>query len=156
MQIHRGILALTDDAGVRAYAARRLAIEHLQLRRIRHWLPAGERSRLLPLWRVAGWVAGAIAARVGPRAVFAIVAASERFVDRRYAAQIDRLSAHPELTDLRAALAACRNVEIDRHGPQARLRARSLLLGRGRAAVVGKGPELAIAVGRRISCGRDQ
>jgi demethoxyubiquinone hydroxylase (CLK1/Coq7/Cat5 family) len=149
VQIHRGILALTDDADVRSFAARRLAIEHLHLRRIRRWLPSDERSRLLPVWRAAGWLTGAVAGLIGPRAVFAAVAAIERYVDRRYAAQIDRLAAHPQLTELRATLAACRSDEFDRHDTQARLRARCGLLGRGRAVVVGKGPPLALAASRR-------
>lgn len=156
VQIHRGILALTDDADARALAARRLAIEHLHLRRIRRWLPTGERSRLLPLWRAAGWLAGGVAGLIGPRAVFATIAATERLVDRRYAAQIDRLAARPELTELRVTLAACRSAEFDRHDTQARLRGRHGLIGRGPAVVVGKGSELAVAVSRRLWCGRDQ
>jgi demethoxyubiquinone hydroxylase (CLK1/Coq7/Cat5 family) len=151
VQIHRGILALTDDADLRAFAARRLAIEHLHLRRVRRWLPSGERSWLLPLWRAAGWLTGAVAALIGPRAVLATVSAAERFVDRRYAAQIERLSAHPELSELRAALAACRSDEFARLDARQCLRARSRLLGRGRAAVVGKGSELAGATGRGLS-----
>ncbi len=156
VQIHRGILALTDDAGVRAYAARRLAIEHLHLRRIRRWLPSGERSRLLPLWRAAGWLTGAAAALIGPRAVFATVAAIERRVDRHYSAQADRLSAHPALTELRATLAACRSDELGCHDTQALPRARHRLIGHVGVAAVVQGPELAVAANGGGSPRRDQ
>ena len=156
VQIHRGILALTDDADVRAFAARRLAIEHLHLRRIRRWLPTGERSRLLPLWRAAGWLTGAVAGLIGRRAVLVTVAATERFVDRHYAAQIDRLPAQPEMAELRATLAACRSDGFDRVHTPPRLRARHGLPVRGWAVVAANSPEAAVATGRRQACGRDQ
>jgi demethoxyubiquinone hydroxylase (CLK1/Coq7/Cat5 family) len=156
VQIHRGILALTDDADVRAFAARRLAIEHLHLRRIGRWLPSAGRSRLLPLWRACGWLTGAAAALIGPRAVFATVAAIERVVDRHYAAQIERLSAQPQLAELHATLAACRSDRFDRRATQADLRTRSHLLGRDRAANVGRSLSLVVVERRPLPCGADR
>jgi 3-demethoxyubiquinol 3-hydroxylase len=108
VQIYRGILAVSRNSEVRAFAARHLANKLLHLRRIRQWVPVSSRSRLLPLWRVAGWVTGAVPALLGPRAVFATVATVERFADRHYATRIERLSAYPELAALRETLAACR------------------------------------------------
>ena len=61
-------------------------------------IPDPGRSRLLALWRVAGWLTGAVPALFGPRAVYATIDAVETFVDRHYAAQlelIDRLQASP-------------------------------------------------------------
>ena len=98
-QIYRGILAVARDGELRAFAAHHLATELLHLRRIRQWMPASARSRLLPLWRAAGWLTGAMPALLGPRAVFVTVAAVEHFVDRHYAVQVERLSAYPELGD---------------------------------------------------------
>ncbi|MGZ9031454.1 MAG: demethoxyubiquinone hydroxylase family protein [Burkholderiaceae bacterium] len=150
VQIYRGILAVARDGELRAFAARHLATELLHLRRMQQWLPASARSRLLPLWRIAGWVTGAMPALLGPRAVFVTVAAVERFVDRHYAAQIERLSAHPELSDLRETLVACRHDEIaHRDDALALLQARP---GAARvwSAVVGKGSALAVAASRRL------
>jgi demethoxyubiquinone hydroxylase (CLK1/Coq7/Cat5 family) len=151
VQIYRGILAVSRDSEVRAFAARHLATELLHLRRMRQWVPVSSRSRLLPLWRVAGWVTGALPALLGPRAVFVTVAAVERFVDRHYAMQIERLSAHPELDALRETLAACRHDEIEhRTDALARLHERLGPFARAWAAVVGKGSELAVAASRRL------
>jgi demethoxyubiquinone hydroxylase (CLK1/Coq7/Cat5 family) len=151
VQIYRGILAVARDGELRAFAARHLATELLHLRRVRPWLPASARSRLLPLWRVTGWLTGAMPALLGPRAVFVTVAAVEHFVDRHYAEQIERLSAHPELADLRDTLAACRRDEIaHRDDALARLHARPGAFARAWSAVVGKGSELAVAASRRV------
>ncbi|MGZ8273613.1 MAG: demethoxyubiquinone hydroxylase family protein [Burkholderiaceae bacterium] len=151
VQIYRGILAVARDGELRAFAARHLATELLHLRRMQQWLPASARSRLLPLWRIAGWVTGALPALLGPRAVFVTVAAVERFVDRHYAAQIERLSAHPELSDLRETLVACRHDEIaHRDDALALLQARTGAFARVWSAVVGKGSALAVAASRRL------
>jgi len=151
VQIYRGVLAVARDGDLRAFAARHLATELLHLRRVRHWLPRSARSRLLPLWRVAGWLTGAMPALLGPRAVFVTVAAVERFVDRHYAAQIERLSAHPELGALSETLAACRRDEIaHRDDALARLHARPGTFAQAWSAVVGKGSDLAVAASRRL------
>ena len=151
VQIYRGILAVAREGELRAFAARHLATELLHLRRMQRWLPASARSRLLPLWRMAGWVTGAMPALLGPRAVFVTVAAVERFVDRHYAVQIERLTAHPELGALRETLAACRRDEIaHRDDALAHLNARPGAFARAWSAVVGKGSELAVAASRRL------
>jgi demethoxyubiquinone hydroxylase (CLK1/Coq7/Cat5 family) len=151
VEIYRGILAAARDRELRAFAGRHLANELLHLRQIRQWLPASARSRLLPLWRVAGWLTGALPALLGPRAVFVTVAAVERFVDRHYAVQIERLSAHPELGPLRETLAACRRDEIaHRDDALARFNARPAAVARAWSAVVGKGSQWAVAASRRL------
>lgn len=151
VQIYRGILAVTRQSDLRAFAARHLATEHLHLQRIRRWVPMSARSRLLPLWRVAGWMAGAMPGMMGPRAVFVTVAAVERVVDQHYAAQIERLAAHPELRALRETLVACRRDEIA-HLDDAlgRLHVRPGACARAWAAIVGKGSQWAIAASRRL------
>ena len=151
VQIYRGILAVARDGELRAFAARHLATAHLHLRRIRLWLPASSRSRLLPMWRAAGWLTGAVAALLGPRMVFATVAAVERFADRHYVDQIERLMPHPQLAALRAALAACRRDEIDhRDDAFARRDVQPGWFTRGWAALIGKGSEVAVAMSRRL------
>ena len=151
VQIYRGILAVSRDRGVRAFAARHLATELLHLRRIRHWLPAPARSRLLPLWRAAGWLTGAVPALFGPRAVYATIAAVERFVDRHYAEQIERLAAEPALAELRDTLEACRRDEVA-HRDEAitHLSARPGPLLRAWSALVARGSAWAVAASRRV------
>lgn len=110
--IYRGILATSRDEGVRQFAERHLQTEQEHLQTIESWLPAKERSLLLPAWRVAGFVTGALPALVGPAATYATIQAVETFVDHHYAQQIQRLTTeaiHPELC---AVLAACREDEV--------------------------------------------
>ena len=138
VMIYRGVLALArdtardtaHDTGLRAFAQHHLDTEARHLALIETLVPRAGRSRLLPLWRVAGWFTGALPACLGPRAVYATIEAVETFVDHHYAvqlAQIDRLlptapaAAQASLTELRALLADCQRDELA-HRDDARAR----------------------------------
>lgn len=116
--IYRGILATTRDATVGRFAQAHLATESEHLATIEKLLAPRQRSRLLLLWRGAGWLAGALPALVGARAVYATIEAVETFVDHHYTEQIesiDRLDpdrTHAPLQALRAHLHALRADEI--------------------------------------------
>ncbi len=145
VMIYRGILAISRDAGVRHFSERHKATEQGHLDLLEALLPQAQRSRLLPIWRVAGWLTGAIPALFGPRAVYATIDAVETFVDHLYQHQIDRLDAEAIHPDIRALLEHCRLEEVH-HRDEARdlgdvppgvlLRAWSRIVGAGSAAAV--------------------
>ena len=116
--IYCGILAVTRDDTVRAFAENHLATEARHLDAIEDVLPATRRSLALPLWRIAGWLTGALPALAGPRAVYAAIEAVETFVYRHYAAQVGRINTldphrrEPTLQALRTLLEHCREDEI--------------------------------------------
>lgn len=152
-QIYRGILAVTRHAELRAFATHHLATEQQHLRVITAHLPALHHSRLLPAWRAAGWLTGAIPALLGPPTVYATVAAVETFVDQHYAEQIARLDARrgdPASTALRDDLERCRLDELQhRDDALAAGPARGQML-RCWAALVGGGSAVAVALARRF------
>ena len=119
VMIYRGILATTRDVSLRRFAQEHLETEAGHLATIEQLLAPRMRSRLLPLWRVAGWLTGALPARVGPRAVYATIEAVETFVDHHYTEQIDTIDrldpdrAHESLQALRSHLHSFRADEID-------------------------------------------
>lgn len=118
VMIYRGILATTRDVLVRQFASEHLATEAGHLAAIEPLLSRRQRSRLLPMWRLAGWLTGALPALVGPRAVYATIESVETFVDRHYAEQIEAIdrhdpaSLHPRLQALRALLDTCSADEV--------------------------------------------
>jgi len=125
--MYHGILSVARVKALREFAQRHLATEYVHLRRIEAWLAPADRSRLLPVWRIAGWLTGALPAVLGSKAVYATIEAVECFVGQHYAEQIERLHAQPELTALRQTLADCQADELE-HRNEA-------------AAAGGKGPE---------------
>lgn len=151
VMIYRGILACSRDAAVRDFAARHLETEAGHLRLLDGLLAPEQRSRLLPIWRVAGWLTGALPALVGPAAVQVTIEAVETFVDHHYQEQIDRLPETGEAGAVRALLEHCRLEEVEHRDEAAEL----LGAGRGWLAwlwggIVGRGSAAAVAAARRI------
>ena len=154
VMIYRGILAATRDPGVRRFATQHLATEQGHLAAIEPLLAPAQRSRLLPAWRIAGWLTGALPALCGPRAVYATVEAVETFVDHHYAQQIRSIEQHDParsqapLQTLRALLQTCRDDEVAHrdeaaelfaeagHAPGVALRVWVMLVGAGSRAAV--------------------
>ncbi len=149
--IYKGMAAVTRDPAVRDFAARHLATEASHLELLNQVLPPRARSRLLPLWRLAGWLTGALPALFGPRAVYLTVDAVETFVDRHYSAQIEALESSGEEPELLALLKRCRDDELE-HRDEARHHHGGApgTLGRLWAALVGSGSAAAVALARRI------
>ena len=109
--IYRGIEAISGDPELLRFAAAHRATEEQHLELMNQLVPAGERSRLLPVWRLAGWLTGALPSLLGRPAVFRTIGAVETFVDFHYQAQIDELEGRPEHAGLRALLVSCRDDE---------------------------------------------
>uniref|UniRef100_UPI00351911F3 demethoxyubiquinone hydroxylase family protein n=1 Tax=Limnobacter sp. TaxID=2003368 RepID=UPI00351911F3 len=98
--IYKGILAVTRNPALREFAQHHLHTEQKHLQGINNVLPVLRRSKLLPAWRVAGFLTGALPAMFGARSVYLTIEAVESFVDRHYAEQIDKLhtlGTHPTL-----------------------------------------------------------
>ena len=151
VEIYRGILSFCRDTALRDFAARHMETERGHLRLLEDVLPAPQRSRLLPIWRVAGWITGALPALFGPRAVYATIDAVESFVDHHYQQQIDRLDPRGEHAALRAMLVRCQEEEVH-HRDEARAAhggvVNALLRGWGR--MVGFGSAAAVGAAKRI------
>ena len=150
--IYQGVLRFARDPALRAFAEHHLATELKHLRLIAAWLPAAEHSRLLPLWRLAGFLTGALPALFGPRAVYATIEAVETFVDHHYEEQICALASQPDLNDLRQTLLDCQADEVAHRNEAAAARGpgQSAWVLRAWCAMVGAGSKAAVALIRHI------
>ena len=129
--IYKGILAVSRDHRVRAFALNHRETEKRHLALIETILPESQRSLLLPLWSLAGFLTGAIPSLFGPNAVFATIAAVESFVDCHYQQQIACLIEKAFYPEVRVILQDCRQDELQHrdealamqaHAPGAMLR----------------------------------
>lgn len=151
VMIYRGILAISRDPAVRDFAQRHQATEQGHLDLIEQVLPPKDRSVLLPIWRVAGFLTGFLPGLFGSRAVYATIDAVETFVDHHYQQQLDRLDAEGIEPALRAVLAQCQAEEIH-HRDEAReaTGAPPGPLLRAWAWIVGAGSSAAVQAAKRI------
>lgn len=149
--IYKGILWASRNPRVRDFAHRHIFTEMRHLAIMEELIPPARPSRLLPLWRAAGFLAGAVPALIGPRAVYATIDAVETFVDQHYRRQIEALKGNPRWRTIRETLEACRRDEVDHRDEARRLCYRC----RGRAArrwarIVTVGSALGVATAERV------
>jgi ubiquinone biosynthesis monooxygenase Coq7 len=149
--IYRGILAASRDPAVRAFATEHMATEQRHLDLLEAMLPPRQRSVLLPVWRVAGFLTGFLPALVGSRAVYATIDAVETFVDHHYEEQIRKLPTTGPGGMLRSTLMQCQADEVH-HRDEARSLATTPAghLLHGWAWMVGAGSKAAVSAARRI------
>lgn len=102
--IYRGMLAVSRDDALRRFATEHIETERRHLRFFENWLPKRHRSRLMWVWRAAGWQLGAFSAMFGRQAAFRTVAAVETFVEAHYLAQIQIMDSTEGLQSLAAVL----------------------------------------------------
>ena len=151
VMIYRGILAGCRDPEIRAFATAHTATEQGHLDLLDELLPPSQRSVLLPIWRVAGWLTGFLPTLAGPRAIYATIDAVETFVDHHYVEQNRKLPNDGPGGALRDALLICQADEVH-HRDEARnsLDAPPGALIRAWAAMVGFGSAAAVSAARRI------
>lgn len=150
--IYQGVLQFARDPMLRAFAEHHLVTEQKHLLLIAGWLPKAEYSRLLPLWRLAGFLTGALPALFGSKAVYATIEAVETFVNQHYEDQIRALESKPELSDLRQTLLNCQADEVAHRDEAAAAlgSARPNLVLRAWCAMVGTGSKAAVSLIRHI------
>ena len=150
--IYQGVLRFARDPVLRTFAEHHLATEQKHLRLIADWLPPAQHSRLLPLWRLAGFLTGALPALFGIRAVYATIETVETFVDQHYEDQVRALASHTDLGDLRQTLLDCQADEVAHREEAAAARGptRPGVVLRVWCAMVGAGSSAAVALIRHI------
>ena len=153
--MYRGILSISSDPTVRDFASRHMRTEQRHLCNIENVLKPTSRSRLLPVWRVAGFITGVLPSLIGARWVFHTIEAVETFVDEHYEVQINRLETiadlDQDLAAVHAILVDCRADEIA-HRDEAHdfARIRPGLFAMLWCALVSYGSQVAVACARRI------
>ena len=107
---------------------------------------------MLPIWRLAGFLTGALPALLGPKAVYATIEAVETFVDRHYEEQVQALASQPSLQSLRQTLLECQADELVHRDEAAGARGPEQpgVLLRLWCSVVGRGSRAAVAVCRHV------
>ena len=150
--IYQGVLQFARDPVLRAFAEHHLVTEQKHLLLIAGWLPRAEYSRLLPLWRLAGFLTGALPALFGPKAVYSTIEAVETFVNHHYEDQIRTLDSQPKLSDLRQTLLDCQADEVAHRDEAAAARGptRPNLVLRAWCAMMGIGSKAAVSLIRHI------
>ena len=88
VMIYNGILAVSRDPALRSFASTHLETEQKHLELFDSWLSKEDKSRLLLLWRVSGFLLGAFGALISKRLTYYTIQIVEQFVVEHYESQI--------------------------------------------------------------------
>ena len=91
--LYLGMIRCSRDPEVIDFASSHLETEREHLHLFDAWLEPEDKSLLIPVWRLAGWILGAIAATGGRNMTYVTVGAVEKFVVGHYEDQINALEA---------------------------------------------------------------
>ena len=142
--IYKGILFVTKDKELREFAEEHLVTESQHFQFFHGGLPKAYQSLLSPLWKIAGWMLGAVPAFFGRNAVYATIDAVETFVVQHYEEQLDIMP-----TGLRAVLERFMHEEGD-HRDEAALKSQSKNQLRWWRKIVSGGSALAVRASRHL------
>ncbi len=147
--IYKGVLALSRDAEIRVFAEHHLETEQNHLGFFEDWLTSREKSLLLPLWRLSGFVLGAVSAIGGRNWVYGSIEAVETFVVKHYESQYAALEAYDDAA-LTAKIHQFCNDEADHRDEAGGEAKRQSALLKAWCWLVGFGSEQAVKIARRI------
>ena len=155
VEIYRGMLAVARSHELRAFAREHMSAELRHRQFFDEWLPKRHQSRLLWIWRAAGWTLGAFSALLGERAAYQTVAAVETFVEQHYQEQLHAIGSNSELGPLKARLEQFCQEEVEHQRDASARAARKGDAGSGPLrsawrAIVGYGSAIGVAVAKRV------
>ena len=112
--IYKGILSIAKDPALVEFSNRHLETEKEHLRKIEQILSPSKRSKLVGIWKIAGYLLGLLPSLFGPRIVFATIEAVESFVEDHYEEQLKYLRAQDDPDEvLINLLQSCQDDEIE-------------------------------------------
>uniref|UniRef100_A0A7S1C0F0 Ubiquinone biosynthesis protein COQ7 n=1 Tax=Corethron hystrix TaxID=216773 RepID=A0A7S1C0F0_9STRA len=95
-------------SGAEEFCREHMANEAVHLDLFRSVVPEGKHTRLLPVWRLAGWTLGFLPTLVGgPKALYVTVEAVETFVVEHFQEQIQELEKEQKCSELTRLLQYC-------------------------------------------------
>ena len=111
--IYKGILSITNDKEVKKFAINHLKTETKHLEKLEKIIPDSEKSKLLNLWKIFGFMTGFIPALIGKKFVFATIYYVESFVEQHYNNQILSLPRYKSAEKLKCLLTSLKDDEIN-------------------------------------------
>ncbi len=110
--IYKGILLVSKNKEINEFANNHLLTEKKHLEIIDKVLPDDEKSKLLFLWKILGFLTGLIPALIGEKFIYVTIFFVESFVEKHYSEQIIKLKKEKNSKELIQLLEKLKNDEI--------------------------------------------
>ena len=148
--IYKAILMVSRDNEVIDFSKNHLKTESEHLRMIEDILEKKFRSKLIPLWKIAGFLTGFIPSLFGKNFVFATIYYVESFVEKHYEQQIKSLGSIKKYTHIKRFIKKLQDDEVS-HKNEARFSAKKfstlqVLWG----SIINSGSSFAVKLSKKI------
>ena len=148
--IYKGILAVSSDSEIRQFSRKHLTTESQHLKLIEEVLEKKNVSKLITVWKLAGFLTGLIPALLGKRFVYATIYHVESFVEKHYQEQIDILSKKNSQIKLKKMITELMNDEIS-HKEESLINVSKLsFVHKIWGTIVTAGSKLAVGISKKI------
>ncbi len=148
--IYRAILMVARDDEIICFAKKHLKTESEHLILIEQILEKKYRSKLIPLWKVAGFLTGFLPSFFGKKTILATIFYVESFVEKHYQQQIDALGSQKKYKKIKKLLKSLQDDEV-LHKDEALFEAKNFnKLQKFWGSFVEKGSLLAVRISQKI------
>ncbi len=110
--IYKGILLVSKDADIIKFATEHQNTELSHLEKIEMILPVEEKSKLIFLWKLFGFLTGFIPALLGKKFIYTTIFFVESFVERHYQDQLNLLSKSKENKEIKKLIKELTHDEV--------------------------------------------
>lgn len=111
--IYKGILKVSKDREIINFSKKHLNTEQNHLEIIEKILPLNQKSKLIFLWKIFGYLTGFIPALLGTSYIYATIFAVESFVENHYQDQIKIISNEKKYTKMQNLIKELMHDEIE-------------------------------------------
>ncbi len=148
--IYKAILKISNDREVLDFSKKHLKTESEHLRLIEKILSKQDRSKLIILWKVAGFLTGFIPALFGKKFIFATIFYVESFVEKHYEEQLEILKNKKQYLHIVKLIKKLQEDEVS-HKDEALLAASKFnKIHNAWGSFIGIGSEFAVKISKKI------
>ena len=148
--IYKAILLVSRDKNIIDFSKKHLKTESKHLQLIESILDKKDRSKLIFLWKLLGFLTGLIPALIGKKFIYATIFYVESFVERHYQDQIDMLGKNKKFKNISIFIKNLQDDEVD-HKDEAFMKTAEIgFIHSFWGFIVGKGSSLAVRLSKFI------
>ena len=148
--IYKGILSISKDSDIINFSKKHLQTESEHLEILNNILPPREISKLIPLWKIMGFLTGFIPGIFGKDFIYATIFSVESFVEKHYQNQLDLIKGKKKFDELTNLINQLMHDEVE-HKNEANQKIRKKnFLHKFWSNIVYKGSSLAVKISKYI------
>ena len=148
--IYKGILKITKDQEIRQFSQKHLKTESQHLKLIEDIIEKKSISKLIPLWKLAGFITGYIPALLGKNFVYATIFYVESFVEKHYREQLQLLSDFKNQIKIKELISELMSDEVSHKEESLKKISQLRLIHKIWGGVVTIGSRLAVSLSKKI------